>query len=170
LDIFEFATKLMAMDEETWMRHANPISGWSRIFTFPFVILAFWSRQWIGWWCLIPITVISLWSFLNPRIFPRPVSTDNWASKGVLGERAFTQNKNKTGNILPTHHIKAAKTLTLITGIGSIILVYGLVVLQIWPTLLGASAVFLGKMWFVDRMVWLFEDIKDNEPFNSWLY
>jgi hypothetical protein len=170
LDIFELATKLMVMDEETWMRHANPISGWTRILSFPFFILSFWSRKWIGWWCLIPIGIMSLWAFLNPRLFPKPVTTRRWVSRGVLGERAFTQERKKPGNILPHHHVKVANITTLIAGFGSIILIYGLITIQILPTLLGASIAFLGKMWYVDRMVWLFEDIKNMEPFNSWLY
>lgn len=158
------------MDDETWMSHANPISGWTRILSFPLVLLAFWSRKWIGWWSIIPVVIISLWAYLNPRIFHKPLSTKSWASKGVLGERAFTQERKKNSNILPPHHVKAANITSLIAGIGSIILIYGLIVLQIWPTLLGASIAFLGKMWYVDRMVWLFEDIKNEEPFKSWLF
>ena len=64
----------------------------------------------------------------------------------------------------------AANTTTAIAGIGSIILIYGFIVLQIWPTLLGGAIAFLGKMWFVDRMVWLFDDMKAQAPFRDWLY
>jgi len=88
----------------------------------------------------------------------------------VLEERAFTEERKKHRHVLPLHHVKAANITTLIAGFGSIILIYGLIVLQIWPTLLGSSITFLAKMWYVDRMVWLFEDIKNVEPFNSWLY
>jgi len=170
MDLFEFATKLMAMDEETWLRHANPISGWSRICTFPFFILAFWSRKWVGWRCVLPIAAVSAWTFLNPRLFPKPKTTNTWVSKGVLGERVFTQERKNPDNNLPAHHLLAANTTTAIAGIGSIILIYGLVVLQIWPTLLGGAIAFLGKMWFADRMVWLFDDMKAQAPFRDWLY
>ena len=31
--------------------------------------------------------------------------------------------------------------------------------------------IYLGKMWFLDRMVWLYEDMKDTTPeYRSWLY
>lgn len=41
--------------------------------------------------------------------------------------------------------------------------VWGLAFLDPWPTILGAALMFLGKLWFVDRMVWLYEDLKDKE-------
>ena len=31
--------------------------------------------------------------------------------------------------------------------------------------------VYMGKLWFIDRMVWLYEDMKDdNSLYRSWLY
>jgi len=41
--------------------------------------------------------------------------------------------------------------------------------LAIWPTLLGLALTFLGKLWFVDRMAWLYEEMKDATPeYRSW--
>jgi hypothetical protein len=38
-------------------------------------------------------------------------------------------------------------------------------------TFLSMAIVMLAKTWFVDRMVWLFEDLKDTNPeYRSWLY
>lgn len=31
-----------------------------------------------------------------------------------------------------------------------------------WPTLFGAALVYLGKLWFLDRMVWLCRDMRDT--------
>lgn len=50
------------MDEETWMRHANPWSVWTRTTALPLLILAVWSRVWIGWWALLPIAAAVLWT------------------------------------------------------------------------------------------------------------
>ena len=37
--------------------------------------------------------------------------------------------------------------------------------------LTGLSVTMLGKLWFLDRMVWLYEDMKDtSETYRSWLY
>ncbi|WP_275670274.1 MULTISPECIES: DUF6653 family protein [Okeania] len=43
--------------------------------------------------------------------------------------------------------------------------------MNIWPILLGVVLVLLSKMWFLDRMVWLYEEMKDaNSEYQSWLY
>ena len=57
MDIFKAAERLMAMDDAAWTRHANPWSGISRFSCGPLLILAIWSRDWIGWWSLIPIAL-----------------------------------------------------------------------------------------------------------------
>jgi hypothetical protein len=55
--------------------------------------------------------------------------------------------------------------------LGLPLLIWGLYALEIWPTLLGLAIIVLFKLWFVDRMVWLYEDMKDQVPeYKSWLY
>ncbi|MCP2204036.1 hypothetical protein LX90_007765 [Lentzea flava] len=34
------------------------------------MLLAIWSRDWIGWWCLLPVAVVVVWLFVNPSAFP----------------------------------------------------------------------------------------------------
>jgi hypothetical protein len=52
-----------------------------------------------------------------------------------------------------------------------ICLAWGLYALAIWPTLSGMALIMLGKLWLVDRMVWLYEDMKNASPeYRSWLY
>jgi uncharacterized membrane protein len=54
--------------------------------------------------------------------------------------------------------------------IGTILLVYGLVALQITAVLVGTLLAAGAKLWFVDRMVWLFEDMCRAEPhYRNWL-
>jgi hypothetical protein len=167
--ILELASASMFMSDEVWFRHANPWSGLSRFATYPLVVLAFWSRAWIGIWFLIPVAVVFIWAWLNPRIFPKPKSTNNWASKAVFGERIFAERK-KTATHVPSHHVTVANITTIIAIIGVVVLIYGLVVLEIWPTLAGASITILGKAWYVDRMVWLYEDMKHIPEYKEWLY
>lgn len=90
-------------------------------------------------------------------------------SKGVLGEKIFTERR-KTKTEIPSHHVTMANMTTILTIIGVVILVYGLVVLEVWPTVAGASIAILGKTWYVDRMVWLYEDMKHIPEYQEWLY
>jgi len=135
----------------------------------PVCYLSFWSRAWIGIWFLIPVAVVFIWAWLNPRIFAKPKSTNNWMSKGVFGEKIFTERK-KTKAQIPAHHVTVANIATIISIVGVAILIYGLVAMEIWPTLAGAAIAFLGKTWYVDRMVWLYEDMKHITQYKKWLY
>lgn len=157
-----------AMDDATWERHASPWSVWTRIGTLPLVVAAIWSRVWLGWGSLIPIGLVLAWIWLNPRLFARPRSTNNWASKGVLGERVWL---NRDAIPVPERHRLVPHLLSAVAALGGLVLVYGLVVLEVWPTLFGATLAWIGKLWFVDRMVWLYEEMQDASPeYRKWLY
>ena len=36
------------LNDKNWMKHANPWSVWTRYSVLPLIVLAFWSRVWIG--------------------------------------------------------------------------------------------------------------------------
>jgi hypothetical protein len=155
------------MDDEVWARHASPYSVWSRFTALPLLILAFWSRLWIGWWAAFPVAAALLWTWLNPRIFQRPESTRNWASKATFGERVWL-NRGKIP--IPAHHRRAAAVLSSVSASGLIFVVWGVAVFAVWPALFGLALVYLAKLWFCDRMVWLYEDMKDADPeYRGWL-
>jgi hypothetical protein len=103
----------------------------------------------------VPIALVMAWTFLNPRLFPPPLSTDNWASQVVLGERIFLARKTKP---IPAHHQRWATFLTAVSIVGAAILIYGLWVLDVWAVLCGLVTSMGGKSWFGDRMVWLYHD------------
>ena len=156
------------MDDRTWMRHANPWSGWTRFTVLPLLILAIWSRVWLEWLSLLPIAISLVWMWLNPRLFSKPQTTNNWISKGVLGERVWL---NRDSIPVPKHHQRVPNILSIISALGIPFLILGLVNLEIYPTLMGVILVYMGKLWFIDRMVWLYEDMKDdNSLYRSWLY
>ncbi|MEQ8656442.1 MAG: hypothetical protein RIC24_03930 [Hyphomicrobiales bacterium] len=154
-DFFQRTEKAMGMSDATWQRHANPWSGWTRIPILPLLALAIWSRDWIGWWCLAPTIALIAWTFVNPRAFPPPPSTDNWMSQGVLGERVFLARKTEP---IPHHHANWGIGLSVVAALGLPPLVYGLWALEVWPALLGLTLTVGAKMWFLDRMVWLLAD------------
>jgi Family of unknown function (DUF6653) len=39
-------TRLFGLEGGTWMRHANPVSVWTRFAVLPLLALAVWSREW----------------------------------------------------------------------------------------------------------------------------
>jgi len=160
--------KWFAMSDEVWQRHANPWSIWTRITVLPVLIIAIWSRAWVGWWSSIPIMVAITWAWFNPRIYTRPKSTNNWASKAVLGERVWL-NRKKTP--VPIHHNILPNILNWVSGIGLLFVIWGVWQLKLWPTFVGCIFLYAGKLWFLDRMVWVYEDMRNTNPeYASWLY
>lgn len=158
--------QLFRMDDATWLRHANPWSGILRNTALPFLIVAFWSRLWLGWWAVIPVALALVWTWFNPRIFAAPQSLDHWMSKGVLGERVWL---NRAAVPVPTYHRTVPNVLSAVSAIGMVFIVWGVFVFDPWPTLFGAMVVYLCKLWFVDRMVWLWNDMQDAEPeYRNW--
>jgi len=134
----------------------------------PLIGLAFWCRIWLGWWSLIPIIMTLVWVWVNPRIFPEPKSTNNWASKVVLGEWVWMNRKNVN---VPEHHRYVPNILSAVAALGTIPFIWGLIRLEIWPTVLGGVVIIISKLWFADRMVWLYEDMKNKtEEYKKWLY
>lgn len=168
MDIGAVTEKGMGMDPEVWSRHANPWSGWTRVPILPALALAVWSRVWLGWWCLAIIAVLLVWIWFNPRVFPKPESTDNWMSRGVIGERVWLNRKKIS---IPTHHAHWAIWLSVVSGLGVLPIVWGLWQLEIWPLLLGLALTVGGKLWFLDRMVWLYADMAEASPeYRAMLY
>lgn len=156
------------MSDEVWERHANPWSVWTRFACLPLLILAVWSRVWIGGWAWPASLLAVAFIWLNPRIFGRPPSTDNWASRAVLGERVWL---NRHAVAVPAHHRLMPHLLNGVNSVGMVLVIGGLVWLAPWPTLLGTVLVYAGKLWFLDRMVWLYRDMADaTAQYRRWLY
>lgn len=155
------------LDDAGWERHANPLSVWTRIAIWPFLLLTLWSFHWIGWIAAMPLALIAIWTFINPRAFPPPASTKSWASRAVLGERVYLARDRVP---IPDHHRIAAQWLSAGGALGGLVMLGGLVAKSPALFLVGATAAFLAKMWFIDRMVWLFDDMSARHaPYAAWL-
>jgi len=146
---------LMRMNDAAWERHASPWSVWSRVAILPLLAAAAWSRLWIGWWFLIPTAMLVIWIWINPRVFAKPKSLTSWASRGVIGERIWLADDPGT---IEAHHHRVIRVLTWITGVGGLVYVGGLLWLDLTATLFGLALTMLGKLWFLDRMVWIQRD------------
>lgn len=167
MDILKLAEKSMAMDDETWSRHSNPWSVYSRFTILPLLSLAFWSREWIGIYSLLFIGLSFIWIWINPRLFNAPKNTNNWASMATFGERIYLNRKNED---IAAHHLRASRVLQLLSAMGLPFFIYGIYSLDIWVLILGNFWLMTFKAWFVDRMVWLYMEMKDENPlYQSWL-
>ncbi|MCB1513283.1 MAG: hypothetical protein H6876_11835 [Hyphomicrobiaceae bacterium] len=155
------------MDEATWNRHANPWSVWTRALSLPPLLAAIWSHTTLGWWAALPIGLMGLWLWLNPRLFPPPAHTDTWASKVTFGERVWL---NRTNVPIPAHHARAAALLSGLAGVTFTAALAGAIANNLAWTVGAGSLSWVAKMWFADRMVWLFEDMKSQHPnYRKWL-
>jgi len=162
--------RLFGLRDEHWMRHANPVSVWTRFAVVPLLVLAVWSRVWIGWWSVLAVVATLVFMVVNPLLFPVPRSTRNWASKGVLGERIWGERTTVT---LPPQFrsTRVAWVTALWQVLGLAVLAYGLVRLDLVATLAGMALVQCAKAWYIDRAVLLFEDMKTRHPeYAAWEY
>ena len=50
-----------------------------------------------------------------------------------------------------------AKLLVPAGAAGFVLLIYGLVRLEVWPTVFGASLIVLAQLWRIDRLVVFYE-------------
>ncbi len=160
--------KLFGLEGESWMRHANPASVWTRFTVVSILSLAIWSRDWIGAWCLIGVGLAIIWTFANPLLFKAPKSTRHWASRAVLGERIWV-DRNKVD--LPEQFRSPAASLVAnaYSTIGIGILAFGLVDLNLLATVTGILITHGGKAWYMDRISLLFAEMKrGNDEYAAW--
>ncbi len=157
----------MALDDAAWERHANPWSAWTRAPILPGLCLAIWARVWIGWWCLVPIAALMVWNWWNPRAFPPPETTTSWASRAVMGERVWLARGEVA---IPDHHRIWAALLSAISSVGLPFVLWGLWALEVWPLVFGILIGMGAKFWFLDRMVWLYDDMAERHPpYAAWM-
>lgn len=150
------------LDDDGWARHANPWSGWSRVITtLPLLVAAIWSRAWIGYWSLIPIGVALWWIWFNPRAFGPARDDRAWISKSVLGERLWS---NRQEVAVPERHRTLPNILNVVSLTGLPFLAWGLATLEIWPILLGMTLITGAKLWYIDRMAILYDDMVGTQP------
>ncbi len=166
MDLFAAAGRLMAMDDAAWARHANPASVWTRIAGGTVLFLALWSPMWIGFWGVVPILLAAAWTWLNPRLFPPPSHARAWATRAVLGERAFLRRAEIP---IPDHHRRAGLATT---GLALAFLVAAAIGFWQRDVLLAVTAwhaATIAKLWFCDRMVWLWQDVRgSNDLYRRW--
>ncbi|WUJ72268.1 hypothetical protein OG809_03165 [Kribbella soli] len=160
---------MFGLDGDSWMRHANPVSVWTRFSVLPLLTVSIWSRDWIGWWSLIPIALSLVFMVVNPVLFPTPRSTRYWASKAVFGERIWAERNSVE---IPEQFRSQVPNVTYTFQlVGMAFWTYGLVVLDhvgLVAVVAGLVIVQCAKAWCLDCMVLLFEQLKSQ--YAGWEY
>ncbi|MEO0953202.1 MAG: DUF6653 family protein [Pseudomonadota bacterium] len=149
------------MSDDVWDRHANPWSGWTRLSLPPLFAFAVWSRAWIGTWAVLLVALVVLWTWWNPRAFPKTENTDNWMSKGVFGERIWIAQRADRRNANPIFALP--NVLAFFCAVGVAPFAWGLFAFDFWAMATGLTLIVGGKLWFLDRMVLLFEQSTERE-------
>jgi len=84
----------------------------------------------------------------------------------VLGEQVWL---NRDAVPVPAYHRTVPNILSIVSGIGMLFVIWGVLMFDPWQTLFGAMVGYLSKLWFLDRMVWLWHDMQDASPeYLSW--
>jgi hypothetical protein len=140
---YQIRSRRAQLTETFWARHSNPWSGWSRTLGHPALVAALSARNWrVVAGCVVYFIV-------NPLLFPPPQDTDNWMSKGVLGERLWTSGYNPQHWRLPNW----LNAVNVPIFIGSLVAAYQR---KPGPTILATLLTAVTKLWFIDRMVQLY--------------
>ncbi|GAB3428874.1 DUF6653 family protein [Flindersiella endophytica] len=159
MKVLERVAQSFRMSDEAWKRHANPWSVWTRFAAIPAMLLAIWSRTWLGWWCLVPIAAVVVWLWINPHAFPAVERPTSWAAKGIYGEKLWLLHRD----LVPAGHRAVLRLLVVVGTAGFALLIWGLVALEIWPTVFGATLVVLGQLWRIDRFGLLYDEIERSQ-------
>lgn len=128
------------LSEHTWERHANPWSGWTRVLSMPALAIGLYLHN---FWVLGGVIV---WLIVNPMLFTKPKSVDNWMSKGVLGERLYYSDGKKFKKDLPT----LLNVLNIPTFAAFLYFSWQQ---EVMAMLLAGLLAMTIKFWFIDRMV-----------------
>ncbi len=153
--------KAFGLTGDAWQRHANPWSVYTRIPIPPLLAAAIWTRSRLGWRSLVPVGLVCAWTAVNPRAFPPPDSLDHWASRSVLGE---TYWGNRKAVPVPPRHRVAPNVLGVISAAGVPFVARGLVARNGWMVAFGLSVQMAGKLWFLDRMALLYDEMTPAVP------
>ncbi len=144
---------------DAWARHANPWSVRTRAPIIPLLALAIWSRAWIGPWAALPVLAVLVWTWANPRVFPPVAPNDGWCWRAVMGERMFSERDVRP---LPARYVREDWALVALSTFFALVLAWGLYFLALGPTLAGVAGALAAKFWCLDRMAWLYDDMREG--------
>jgi hypothetical protein len=121
----------LRMSDASWQRHANPWSVYTRLGTVPLLVLAVWSRVWIGWWSVAVLAGLAIWLALNVRVFAPVNRPRHWLSRGIYGERLWLEDRQR----LPACCRRRLSGLLIPALLATFATIWGSVTLSVAPAL-----------------------------------
>ena len=130
------------MKEQTWERHSNPWSVWTRVLTNPLVYLPAWNRSWRQ------AVSVGAWFLLNPRLFPPPQDNSSWATRSVLGEQIWTRKLRAD----------VPMSISILSGLFFLVALYSAYARRLGRLVSFGGLALVLKLWFLKRMVAYYDE------------
>jgi hypothetical protein len=138
-----------ALDRYFWARHANPLSGWSRVVSLPLLMSFLYYRDWRG----VALTLVFV--VCNPFLFSPPEDDSAWMTKVVYGERLWT----KTDHDWTSY----PEILNVGNGLAALYAIYAALERRPAETALATALSMSLKLWFVAELVHHYEAHRETE-------
>jgi hypothetical protein len=105
------------------------------------------------------LALVIIWLWINPSAFPPIDKPRQWAAKGIYGEKIWLKDKE----MVPPGHRAILRLLIVVGLIGGVLMAWGLIALDLWPTIFGSTLIVLGQLWRIDRFGQLYDTVnRDN--------
>jgi hypothetical protein len=130
------------MKKQTWERHSNPWSVWTRVLTYPLVYVPVWNRCWRQ------VVSVGGWFLVNPRLFPPPKDDSSWATRSVLGEQIWTRKS----------HADLPMSISILSAASFLVALYSAYTQRLWRLVSFGSLALVLKLWFLELMVSYYDE------------
>lgn len=105
------------------------------------------------------VAVVALWLWWNPHAFAPIDEPVAWSSRGIYGERLWL--RDRCGMPAGFAVVQRIWIIGTIAGVG--LLGWGLMILQLWPSVFGAVLISYGQLWRIDRLGLFYDEVTSRK-------
>src|SRR5918992_1586831 len=99
-------------------RHCNPWSAWTRWASAPLVLVPVWRRSWRD------AALVGVWMAVNPMVFGKPAHERAWATRAVLGEEQWIEDRPMDAAMVAARKRRAAPAAVSMATMMALLLWY----------------------------------------------